>query len=236
MKYVIVLGTMSAALAFLALLYPIIALLLIWASLSFGLVAAGYAGIGVRVFGKRPDGRIPIFLKILLFPYLTYTWLIWHLLRRLTKEDAFNQIDERIVVGRRLLASEVPEEFDHYVDLTAEFDEPSGIRADESYRSFPILDASIPTRRELDAAVEVASEGNVYIHCAQGHGRTGLFALALMFRRGQIKNAVEGLQVLQNLRPAINLNSEQQGFIECYLSQKAEQCAPCKNDSRVGDS
>ena len=77
MKYAIALGTMSAALAVSAFLYPVIAPFLVWASFSFSLVASGYAGLGVRVFGKRGDGRIPVALKILLFPYLFYTCLLY---------------------------------------------------------------------------------------------------------------------------------------------------------------
>ena len=210
---------MSAALAAGAFVYPTVAILLIWAAISFGCVALGYAGIGARVFGKRADGRIRWPMKILLFPYLFYTSLIWHLYRLVSREDAFNCIDDDLVVGRRLLTAEVPDGFDHYVDLTAEFEDPSQIRTKDSYRSFPILDASIPSIAELESAVEAAKDGRTYIHCAQGHGRTGLFALALLIHRGRITSAEEGLDLLKSLRPAINLNREQSGFIDRYLTQ-----------------
>lgn len=220
MRYAIALGLMSTALAAGAIAYPSTTALLIWASVSFGWVALGYAGLGVRVFGKRPDGRIPWSLKALLLPYLSLTWVTWYLYRFISREDAFNRIDDDLAVGRRLLATEVPEGFDHYVDLTAEFEEPAPIRSKGSYRSFPILDASTPSYEELECAVQSAKDGRTYIHCAQGHGRTGLFALALLLHRGQIDSSKEGIHLLKSLRPAINLNREQSRFIERYLTQK----------------
>jgi len=219
MKYAIAIGLMSAAFVAGAIVYPSIAIFLIWAAISFGCVALGYAGIGARVFRKRADGRIPWPIKIVLLPYLFYTWIVWHLYRLVSREEAYNRIDDDLVVGRRLLTSEVPDGFDHYVDLTAEFEDPAPIRSKDSYRSFPILDASVPSFTELESAAESAKNGRTYIHCAQGHGRTGLFALALLVQRGRISSVKEGVDLLQRLRPAINLNREQTGFIERYLTQ-----------------
>ena len=219
MKYAITFAMMSAVLAVGAFVYPAAAILLIWAAISFGCVALAYAGFGARVFNKGSDGRIPWLIKFLLLPYLFYTWIIWHVYRLVSREDSYNCIDDDLVVGRRLLTSEVPDGFDHYVDLTAEFEDPAPIRSKHSYRSFPILDASIPSEEELKSAVESALDGRTYIHCAQGHGRTGLFALALLNHRGQIDSAKDGIELLKSLRPAINLNRKQSCFIERYLTQ-----------------
>ncbi len=220
MKYATALGLMSIALVAGAVFYPALSVVFLWGATSFGVVAVGYGGLGVRVFAKSHDGRISWFAKIVLLPYLSYAWIVWHLYRLLSREDAFNQIDDDLVVGRRLLAKEIPNSFDHYVDLTAEFEDPLSIRTHESYQSFPILDAGYPTEADLDAAVEATGDGRTYIHCAQGHGRTGLFALALLIHRGRIKTASEGIELLQSLRPAIHLNGDQASFIENYLAQR----------------
>ena len=58
-----------------------------------------------------------------------------------------------------LISSEIPEGFDHYVDLTAEFEEPLSARSRSTYRSFPILDASIPTVEKLRSVVEETQHG-----------------------------------------------------------------------------
>ena len=225
MKYAFTLGLMSIMLFAGSMVYPSVRWLLIWSAMSFGNVALGYAGLGTRVFGKGLDGRISLPLKILNLPYLAYTLLVWHLCRLLSREPAFNVIDDDLVIGRRLLAGEAPEGFDHYVDLTAEFDEPAPIRKRLGYRCLPILDASVPSIEELHGAVEETASGRAFVHCAQGHGRTGLFALALLLRRGNVNSIDEGLLVLKSLRPAVKLNQEQTEFAHRYLKTKAQQTA-----------
>ena len=205
--------------------YPSARWLLIWSALSFGSVALGYACLGTRVFGKGHDGRISLPLKILNFPYLVYTWLVWHLCRLVSREPAFNVIDDDLVIGRRLLAGEALDEFVHYVDLTAEFEEPTPIRKRAGYRCFPILDASVPSYAALRGVVEETSSGRAFVHCAQGHGRTGLFALALLLRRGSVHSVDEGVSILKRLRPAVRLNKEQTAFAHRYLTKEAQQAA-----------
>src|SRR5947207_1355977 len=73
------------------------------------------------------------------------------------------------------------------VDLTSEFADPRAVRmARDSYLCVPTLDACAPDATAAREALERidASDKPVYIHCAQGHGRTGSFAAALLIRRG----------------------------------------------------
>lgn len=221
MKYAVMLGTMGFALLAVGAACPSARWFWIWAGVSFGSAALGYAGLGPRVFGKTSCGRIPLALKILNLPYLAYTWFVWHLVRLLSREAAFNTIDDNLVIGRRLLAGEAPEGFDHYVDLTAEFEEPAPIRVRPGYRCLPILDASVPTVEELRSAVESSASGRAFVHCAQGHGRTGLFALALLLRRGRVQTIEEGVRLLGSLRPAVRLNRNQANFAHRYLKTNA---------------
>jgi hypothetical protein len=223
MKYAIAFGLMSLVFAASSVVYPEVRWLLLWSALSFGMVALGYAGIGPRVFGKGRDGRISLPLKILNLPYLAYTSGIWHLCRLLSREAAFNTIDDDLVIGRRLLAGEAPDGFDHYVDLTAEFEEPAPVRTRPGYRCLPILDASVPSFVELTETVEGAAAGRTFVHCAQGHGRTGLFALALLLHRKRVQTIEEGVGLLQSLRPAVRLNRNQIAFAHDYLRLRAEQ-------------
>jgi hypothetical protein len=220
MKYAIAFGVMSLALAASSALYPEVRWLLLWSALSFGMVALGYAGIGPRVFGKGRDGRISLAFKIVNLPYLAYAWAVWHLYRLLSREASFNTIDDDLVIGRRLLAGEAPDGFDHYVDLTAEFEEPAAIRTRPGYRCLPILDACVPSFGELEGAVEGAAAGRAFVHCAQGHGRTGLFALALLLHRRRVQTIEEGVGLLQSLRPAVKLNRTQLAFAHRYLGSQ----------------
>jgi hypothetical protein len=62
-----------------------------------------------------------------------------------SRKPARSVVTEQLVVGRRLLASEFGGEFDNYIDLTAEFAEPSTIRHSPAYRSFPEDPLAEPT-------------------------------------------------------------------------------------------
>ncbi len=62
-------------------------LLLAWPAASLLLVGAAYAGLGPRVLGKRPDGRLAWWAVLLLGPFLLLTWLVWHGQRLLSRED-----------------------------------------------------------------------------------------------------------------------------------------------------
>ena len=210
---------MSLALIAGSVEYPNLSIIFVWSALSFGVVALGYAGLGSKVFGKQEDGTISLGLKVINLPFLLFTWSIWHVYRLLSKEDPFNKIGDDLVIGRRLLSSEIIEDYDHYVDLTAEFEEPLPIRSSPSYHCFPILDASTPSVEDLYSATEQTQVGKTYIHCAQGHGRTGLFALALLHRRGKVNSVAEGISILKSLRPAINLNTQQEQFMSHYLTK-----------------
>lgn len=225
MKYAITFGILSLTLIAGSTLCPSARWFIVWAGISFGSVALGYAGVGPRVFGKKPSGRIPLALKILNFPYLAYTGFVWHMVRLLSREAPFNTINNNLVIGRRLLEREAPEGFDHYVDLTAEFEEPAFIRKRQGYRCLPILDASVPRVEDLISAVENTATGRAFVHCAQGHGRTGLFALALLLRRGNVQTIEEGVDLIRSLRPAVRLNREQIHFAHRYLKSNAEALA-----------
>jgi protein-tyrosine phosphatase len=108
-----------------------------------------------------------------------------------------------------LLPSEVPAGFDNYVDLTAEFAEPSSIRRSSAYVCFPILDGAAPAPQALRKAVGNLRPGRTFVHCGQGYGRTGLFAAAVLLTSGAAGTMEEALQMLVAARPGIRLNGEQ---------------------------
>ena len=192
-----------------------------WFSFSCFLLAAGYAGAGPRIFGKRPNGRIPIRYKIAHLPFMLYSQSVWHLVRILSREDPANKVSEDLIIGRRLRAVELPSGISNYVDLTAEMEDPRTMRTSDSYICMPILDADVPDPSVLNDAVSRLRPGTTYVHCAQGHGRTAVFALALLTSRGQIRSFDEGLEKLKAVRPRLALNRRQEAFMRKYFG---EQC------------
>ncbi|MFP2931680.1 hypothetical protein ACLESO_42155 [Pyxidicoccus sp. 3LG] len=142
MKYASVFALFAVLLAFLATRLGGVWPLLLWPAASFGVVALAYAGVGPRVFGKQPDGRLRPWALAALLPYLLLTWATWHLARKLSREPAYAEVAPGLLVGRRLLPGELPPGTGAVLDLTSEFAEPEAIRTACRYVSLPILDAS----------------------------------------------------------------------------------------------
>ena len=193
------------------------AALSVWPALSFAIVAVGYFFVGPRVYGKSTAGELSWFNSVLLLPYLLCLRFVWHAVQLVKTEPAYDQLTDQIYIGRRLLAREFPANIDHVVDLTCEFDEPRRVRAVD-YHSMQILDGFVPTIQQLQSWVAKVAEfeGTVYIHCAEGHGRTGLFATALLVQLGQYSCTTEALKFVQSRRPRVRLSSRQHKSLAAF--------------------
>ncbi len=193
------------------LLYGKFYLLFIWPAASFGIVGFAYLFNNPMVFGKNEKGKLNILNLILLFPYLIYLYGTWHFLRFVKAENSIDRIDENLFIGRRLSAGEFPDNIITVVDLTCEFYEPQRIVNNTDYRNFKILDASIPDSERLaDFIIELSSLNNtIFIHCAEGHGRTALVAALLLVAKGRADTFDEAYKILKRKRPLIRLNKMQ---------------------------
>jgi protein-tyrosine phosphatase len=223
-KYAIVFSLLATVLvvnAFWAESWLAVALLG-WAGASMGLVAAAYWLNAPGIFGKRPDGRIARLNRLALLPYGLLAHSVWLLSSRLSKEPAWQRIDERLVVGRRLLSSEVPGDFDAVLDLTCEFQETPRLRQ-SNYTCLPMLDASAIEVAAIANAVEkaAASPGTLFVHCAQGHGRTGLIAALVLAKRTPGLTPREALARLQAIRPGIGLSRQQLAVLDALQAAEA---------------
>jgi hypothetical protein len=220
MKYPLVFATAAGLLAFLAVQLGGPWWLLLWPAASFGTVALAYAGAGARLFGKQPDGRMRPGAVLVLLPYLLLTWATWHLARKLSREPAYAEVVPGLFVGRRLLPGELPVGTGAVLDLTSEFIEPAGIRTACRYVSLPILDAStLPVDRVVPVLRDLAAlRTPLYVHCAQGHGRTGMLAAALLLARGEAPDARAALALVQRARPGVRLSPAQAQALEALAT------------------
>src|SRR5438874_12779044 len=191
-------------------------LLALWPGGGFVALAIAHRKGAHRLFGKRPDGSLPLWSWLVFFPLLVYMWAIWHLTRIVKHEPARSVVSRQLVIERRLLASELDENFDNYIDLTAEFAEPSTIRRCPAYRSFPILNDAAPSPEALRAAIHSLRPGRTFVHCGRGYGRAGLFALAALLTSGEAASVEDGMRMLRAARPGVRLNQEQQRCIQCF--------------------
>lgn len=198
--------------------------LLAWAGIAFALVAIAYVGNAAWVFGKRADGTMRVVPTFVLLPYRLLAETIWWLNTRLSSEAPWHRVDDRLVVGRRLSACDgLPPGISSVLDLTSEFTEPRFLRG-TGYRCLPMLDASHADSVVIARTIrEVASQpGVLYVHCAQGHGRTGLIAALILVARTPSLSPADALARLQAIRPGIGLSRRQSQALHTIAAQLAE--------------
>ena len=189
--------------------------ILLWASVSFLLVGFAYLGLGPRVFGKRADGTMAVWSIIPLLPYLLCVWVIWRLWRLTWRREPYQELTAGIIIGRRLFPSEYPERVDCVLDLTCEFPEFKAVRRTWDYRCFPILDGCVPKSSDLVALIGRLDDvpGTLYVHCAEGHGRTGLVAAAILLARGLATEPDEAIRMVRARRPGVKLKKRQREMV-----------------------
>ena len=190
--------------------------LLFYPAFSFGVVAAAYLFSAPGVFGKRFDGRRSRLGTLLVLPYVLYVSAVWHVVRLLSREPKISVLNDDIVLSRRLLGHELPEDIASVVDLTCEFTEPKDGWDLQSYVCHAMLDGTASTSAEiLELADEIIKTPKpVLIHCAQGHGRTGLVNAAVLIASGEAQTVEDAIAMIQAVRPGVELNKAQRLILE----------------------
>src|SRR4051812_24289788 len=215
MRYAVIFSLLGLGLCVLAAQRGGWAYLLLWPGASVLVVAAGYAGAGARVFGKRRDGGFAPWAIVLHLPYLLITLAVWQLIRLTVNERAADQIAPGVWVGRRPYAGEIPPSVRFVVDVTAEFWPSRRVRIGRTYACHPTLDAHVTDDRAFTTTVrEVAAlDGDMLIHCAQGHGRSAALAAGLLIARGVAADVAEAERLLAAARPGIRLKPGQRALV-----------------------
>lgn len=191
--------------------------LLLWMATSFMVVGTAYLFELRGVFGKRPDGTLAASHVLILAPFLGFTWSVWHLARVLSSERAIDVHSPRLRLARRLLARELPTDVDLIIDLTAEF---PACNFGPNYQNLRILDGGQPDPIELRHVLErIPREGVTLVHCAQGHGRTALFAACLLIDRDGLDAATAVAQVLA-VRPNARMSRIQRAFVDDFAARR----------------
>ncbi|MGB7325234.1 MAG: tyrosine-protein phosphatase [Rubripirellula sp.] len=190
--------------------------LLFYPAFSFGVVASAYLFSAPGVFGKRFDGRRSRLGTLLVLPYVLYVSAVWHVVRFLSREPKTSMLNDDIELSRRLLRHELPEGIVSVVDLTCEFTEPKDGWGLQSYLCHPMLDGTGSTSDEIrELADEIIKMPKpVLIHCAQGHGRTGLVAAAVLIVSDRAQTAADAIAIIQAVRPGVELNKAQRMILE----------------------
>jgi hypothetical protein len=186
-----------------------------WPALSLLVVAAAYGFERPQWLGKTGP-KLSTTSRWLLFPYLVVQHGLWHWLRVTSREPPFALLDDGVVIGRRLRDHEYPPDLASVVDLTSEFSECLPEARALLYLNVPILDGGKLEPAALDAALERIGSlpRPLYLHCALGHGRTGMVAACLLIALGRAGSASDALARVRAARPRARLNRRQREAVE----------------------
>jgi hypothetical protein len=189
---------------------------LAWLGGSFLLVGGSYLLKTPAIFGKRSNGSIPPWHIILLLPYLLLTWAIWHVKRVFGSERAYDELVPGVLIGRRLTPREWPRSTGSVLDLTSEFSGSHPAGPSTHYRCLPTLDRCAPDLADLIQCLRdlETSPRDPCIHCAEGHGRTGLAAAVLLMLEAEELGPEEAFARVKQVRPGVWLSREQKAALQ----------------------
>jgi hypothetical protein len=195
-------------------------------ALSFLLVAIAYFGAGPRLLFKRANGSRFAWAWVIHWPYFALTAFSYRVSLFLSREAAYVQVSPNVFLGRRLTAREAKNATEGWLavlDLAAELPESRSLREVANYRSLPVLDATAMSLEYLRDAVKWlkthAIAGPVYVHCALGHGRSGLVAAAYLLAAGLAHDAKTALKQLRELRPGVRLHRSQWKLLDAFAEE-----------------
>lgn len=190
--------------------------------------AAGFAGFGAAylagrpdLLGKRSDGALAPWAGWLYLPVRALLLGISGVEARLTSEAPWHEVAPGLALGRRLPATDLPPGTRHVVDLTAELPADPAIPAGLAYTVLPTLDATPPPPPVLADLVGRLRDapGPLYVHCAQGHGRSALVAAALLLARDLVSDPAAAEDLLRARRPGVRLNRAQRAALAGWWSR-----------------
>jgi protein-tyrosine phosphatase len=222
-KYAMLFALMSVA-AMLAAVFSVTVLagqiVLAWVPFAFAAVAVAY-GLGrPRLLMKRDDGSQPIAAWLILWPYFLLAWFSFLLYRLANRGDAsVAEVLPGVWFARRLTRREMRKSgvtWAAVLDLAAEF--PRVASGDAEYRALPMLDGAVPSEAQVREGAawidEHAGRGNVLVHCALGHGRTGSVIVAWLLLHGQVPDVKAGVAHLAARRRTFGMSKAQLAFVE----------------------
>jgi hypothetical protein len=197
--------------------------------------AAGFLGLSLSyllswpgLLGKARNGRLLGSSYLLFWPYHLHGYLALVASRLVLREPPFNEIVPGLFLGSRLLPGDgkflATARLAGVLDLTSEFCETAFLRHAGAYLCIPLLDRTAPGAAELRKGVEFIRErlkrGPVYVHCAQGHGRSTTFVVAYLVASGQAASLEAAFELARSKRPRVRLSSSQWRALREFFSHE----------------
>ena len=196
------------------------ALFFYWTALSLLLVSAAYFFDIARIFRKRENGIIPMYIRWAFIPFLLGAQLYNAWSRKHDKVPPLQQINEHLFLACRLFPSDIDSMKEMGItavlDVTCEFDglEWSSTQENIRYLNIPVLDHSVPTRAQLNQAInwihhQIKEDRRVVVHCALGRGRSVFVMAAYLLSQNKDADVHTILEQIKETRETANLNKRQ---------------------------
>lgn len=198
--------------------------LLLWPFFTMVVVFFAYLTNDPSIFGKDINtGKINRGYFVLFLPFFLVSWGCWYLVSKRSDEPVYSNVDDNVYLGRYdPNGASIPHSKEVLIlDFTCEFSEPKILVEKATYKCFPVLDGFYPSNPAdyEDALIAVYNwPGPIYLHCAQGHGRSGAFAAVLLAMRTGSSSLEEALHRLKGIRPGVGLEAKQRSNAEDSLT------------------
>ncbi|GAB4820623.1 hypothetical protein N2152v2_007669 [Parachlorella kessleri] len=175
------------------------------------------------LLGKTQRGYIPLWSRILWWPYHLGLRTKLRTQRKVSTEDGWNQITPCYFLGawpseEALVPTVKPAVLDVTCELPLQVIPPA-------YLCLPVWDTHGPTPRLIEKGVQWAGEMRaagrpVLVHCAHGHGRSATVLCAILMAEGQASSIDEAEALLMAKRPRVKLNERQRNALTKWLKKR----------------
>ena len=226
-----VFGVLMAAISF-VFAYAGLALqgfgyILLWPAIDFFLLSWAYCfkgSSGHVLMGKNEEtGQIGWANFLLFLPWHALYYASWRIKHLLRGEHVYDSVGHGMYVGR--LPIHFPEHFpvdcQVIVDLTGEMSAVKASLKGRRYYNAGCIDRLMPDPVALEGIARTLlkerEDVGMYIHCANGHGRSGVFAAIMLVSRGVVEDLDDAKKYLKEKRAVINWQEHQQDVGEEVL-------------------
>lgn len=231
----LIFSVIVAGLSFLTPWY--IQIILTWIALSSLYYAIAYLRDMGEMLFKSKGGRLPIYMKIAMFPILLGATVFNLVARSRDKVPPLQKVADGLWLSRRLVFLDLQElknsPISAILDVTAEFDaiESHFVGKEIDYLNIPVMDHNSPRLNQLEMAVRWIDQhrkkgDDVLIHCALGQGRSVTVLLAYMKFLNPDIPYPQLVEAVRKIRPNIMPNRRQYRSLELFgetLKKKSDE-------------
>ena len=195
--------------------YWFLSLLCFWCVVSSFLMTTAYLfQQPFFVLGKSPKRSFFALIFVLNFPFIVAYWMLWILRHGFSKNDPVNRIkDTNISISQWPIFGVSPEKYDIVIDLTSEM--PAIYPVSGKYISLPNMDGVSLCR--WDIPLEFDRNQQILVHCAQGRGRSAVYAAMLLKELGYAATADIAYELIKQSRPSVHLTHAQLKQLRRYF-------------------